>query len=124
MTNFSKEPDVLNERMCIALYTGPKNCNVKPERNDRLKPTVEVSVAHYQDVENRKTQIDSPIKVERGDAKRMAHDRRHYIKIDPEHDEYHDKFFGRMTELESLWDSHLGRTSVAKHRIELTSDEI
>lgn len=54
--------------MCIALQRAPPEWILKPERNDRVKPTVEVKPVHDKGVEHRQTQIKRYVKIEDEDA--------------------------------------------------------
>lgn len=52
VTSFSKKPVVVKKHISIAFGTGPPKCIVKPERNHRLTPTVELNDVYYQEFED------------------------------------------------------------------------
>lgn len=54
----------------------------------------------------------------------MGHDFRKGVKNNPWFDPYFDKYIGMMSEFESTLDRHPGHISVAKHRVEYTSEKI
>lgn len=82
--------------------TGPAECIVEPELDNRLEPTEEGNSVQYKEVDGRLTLIESHMKVEREDAELKAHDWRHEVKMSPLLDAYHDTFVRAVTDCNPL----------------------
>lgn len=72
---------------------------------------------HYKPAVNRKAQTSRHILVQTDENKRLAQDWRDEFQISEPYTAYSDKCIDKLTELQSIWDGHLGRISVAKDRI-------
>lgn len=117
MTKFPKKPGVLYKHMCIAWVTCSVDCIVELERNDSLKPAVEVNAVHAKEIEDLQTQIERHIKVEHEEEDWKAHDCIHEFKIDHKDNTYWNKLIGMIGESEFRADFYLGRLRAAKHFI-------
>lgn len=63
VTKVSKNHDVLHKDLFIALNTGPTECIVGPERNNGLKPTVQVNTLPYKEIEHLQEQTGCHVKL-------------------------------------------------------------
>lgn len=63
--------------------------------------------------------------VEPENFEKMEYDWKEAVEIDPKFESYLHKFIVHWskTEFETMWYGHIGHKSVAKHRIELSSDK-
>lgn len=51
-------------------------------------------------------------------------DWREDVQLPAKFDQHRTVFLAMITELESMWDGHHGRTNVSKHCMDLTNDEV
>lgn len=102
VTHFLKKHAALEKYMCFVSGTGPQERFMELERNEGLKPEVEVDSVHYKDVEDRKTQIERHMKLELEYAWRMTHDWKEAVKIDPKFDTNQEEFIEMMTVCEYM----------------------
>lgn len=114
VTHFSKTSVVLPKHICIALGTGPLKFMAEPDRNEGLKPTVEVNAVHYKELEECQTPIDCHMEAGDEHTEQKANDCRCEVKIDPKLDAFRVKFIGMTTEFESTWDGYQCSIWVAK----------
>lgn len=66
-----------------------------------------MKAVHYEEIEDRQTQIERHINVENEDAERIAYDWKEEVRIDHKFDVHRDKVIEVMTEVQSMWDGHL-----------------
>lgn len=79
---------------------------------------------HYREVEDQQTKIRRHIKVENEIFRRELRDWRDEVKRESKLDAKLDKFIDMIIKFDSIWDDDLSRISVAKHCIELSTNEI
>lgn len=73
-TNHSTKPVVLQKHNCNSLTPSLLECIAQSECNDGLKPTVEVYVIHYKEVEDQARKMERHIKDEHEDVEQKGHD--------------------------------------------------
>lgn len=81
----------------FALVTNPLEYIVEPERNNGLKPIVEVNPLNYKQIEDLQPQIKRYMKFELKGAKGKTHACTQEVKNESEFDAYRNKLVGMMT---------------------------
>lgn len=78
---------------------------------------------HYKATEDRSTKMHRHAEVHTKDDAKRNSDSKDEVQVPDKHDAYRDQMLDMLTELESIWDGHLGRVKKVKHRIHLTSTD-
>lgn len=84
---------------------------------------MELKTAHYKELWDRQAAIECLVNVENLYTERKKIDLRKKVRKEAKSDTQYDMFIDLMTKFEPKWNGHLGRISMAKHRIKLALND-
>lgn len=119
----SLPPDVIHATKLDDEGLSPPPRGISISRIDiSTKLRTDISAVHYRPASRKRFQMLYHASVQNDGSSRLAQNWWDEVHLSDKYSAYDDEFICMPTELQSMWDSHLDRISVAKHRIEFIDE--